>query len=215
MKHLLYKEWRLAMHPTALLFLPLSAMLLIPNYPYYVIFFYTSLGLFFICLTGRENRDIVFSMTLPVSRRAIVRARMMTALFLEAAQLLLSIPFAILRRSLSIPPNAVGMDANLSFFGLSLVLLGLFNLVFFTAYYRAPDRVGTAFVKASAAQGVFILLAETAAHAIPFVRENLDTPDPDQLPAKLILLAAGAVLFGLLTALAYRTAASSFEKLDI
>ena len=44
MKHLLYKEWRLAMHPTALLFLPLSAMLLIPNYPYYVIFFYTSLG---------------------------------------------------------------------------------------------------------------------------------------------------------------------------
>ena len=34
MKHLLNKEFRLAMHPTNLIFLTLSAMLLIPDYPY-------------------------------------------------------------------------------------------------------------------------------------------------------------------------------------
>ena len=34
MKHLLYKEWTLARHPTSILFLLLAAMLLIPNYPY-------------------------------------------------------------------------------------------------------------------------------------------------------------------------------------
>ena len=58
MKNLLLKEWRLALHPAALLFLCLSSMLLIPSYPYFVIFFYTCLGLFFICLSGRENKDI-------------------------------------------------------------------------------------------------------------------------------------------------------------
>ena len=63
MKQLLYKEWRLAMHPTALLFLGLSLMLLIPNYPYYVTFFYTTLGIFFICVNGRENRDITYMLT--------------------------------------------------------------------------------------------------------------------------------------------------------
>lgn len=52
MKTLLQKELRLALHPTAPLFLCLSAMLLIPNYPYCVVFFYTSLAVFFICLTG-------------------------------------------------------------------------------------------------------------------------------------------------------------------
>lgn len=39
MKALLYKEFTLSMHPAAVLFLGLSAMLLIPNYPYYVVFF--------------------------------------------------------------------------------------------------------------------------------------------------------------------------------
>ena len=48
MKNLLLKEYRLAMHPTVLIFLALSAMLLIPSYPYYVVFFYTALGVFFV-----------------------------------------------------------------------------------------------------------------------------------------------------------------------
>ena len=47
MLRLLQKEIRLAMHPTVPIFLLLSAMLLIPNYPYYVAFFYTGLGVFF------------------------------------------------------------------------------------------------------------------------------------------------------------------------
>ena len=50
MKELLKKEFTLALHPTGWLFLGLSAMVLIPNYPYYVIFFYTGLALFFTCL---------------------------------------------------------------------------------------------------------------------------------------------------------------------
>ena len=46
MKNLMRKELLLAMHPASMLFLLLSAMLLIPNYPYYVICFYTCLGTF-------------------------------------------------------------------------------------------------------------------------------------------------------------------------
>ena len=47
MKQLLYKEFRLVTHPLLPFFLLLSAMLLIPAYPFYVVFFYTTLGLFF------------------------------------------------------------------------------------------------------------------------------------------------------------------------
>ena len=58
MLNLLRKELRLAVHPTSWIFLGLSLMLLIPSYPYYVAFFYTGLGIFFTCLSARENQDI-------------------------------------------------------------------------------------------------------------------------------------------------------------
>lgn len=39
MKNLVYKEFRLAAHPTNYIFLSFAFMLLIPNYPYLVSFF--------------------------------------------------------------------------------------------------------------------------------------------------------------------------------
>ena len=90
MKSLLKKEFTLSMHPTGILFLGLSAMLLIPNYPYLVSFFYTGLAVFFICLNGRENGDIPFMMLLPVAKRDLVRARFMTVVALQIAQIILS-----------------------------------------------------------------------------------------------------------------------------
>ncbi|MDD4596245.1 MAG: hypothetical protein PHQ30_06030, partial [Candidatus Izemoplasmatales bacterium] len=68
MKNLLYKEFKLATHPTTYLFLSLGLMLLIPSYPGYVSFFYVSLSIFFIFLSGRENRDVFFTVSLPIRK---------------------------------------------------------------------------------------------------------------------------------------------------
>ena len=215
MKQLLYKELRLALHPAAIAFLALAPMMLIPNYPLYVVFFYTSLGLFFICLTGRENHDIAYTMSLPVAKRDLVHARILLAVLLEGAQTLLALPFAVLRQSLSIGTNLVGIDANAAFFGSSLLMLGLFNYVFFTSYYRAPDKVGRAFILGSIAEGVYMLIAETLVHVLPFARDVLDTPASEGTAAKLAVLAIGAAAFAVLTMLAGRRAVSSFETLDL
>ena len=85
MRLMLRKELRLALHPTAPMFLALSAMLMIPSYPYLVAFFYTGLAVFFTCLNGRENQDVFYSMLLPVAKRDLVRARFLTVTLLEAA----------------------------------------------------------------------------------------------------------------------------------
>ena len=215
MKHLLNKELRLAMHPAALIFLALSSMLLIPNYPLYVIFFYTSLGVYFICLSGRENHDITYTMSLPVTKRQLVRARILLAVLLEGSQLILAIPFAILRANLPIGANLVGMDANIAFFGSSLLMLGVFNYVFFVSYYSAPDKVGRAFIFGSIAEAVYMLIAETMVHVLPFARDVLDSPDPKGFAAKLGFLVIGAAAFTLLTLLAEKRAAAHFEKLDL
>ena len=39
MKNLLNKEFRLALHPTNIIFISFALMLLIPNFPYLVAFF--------------------------------------------------------------------------------------------------------------------------------------------------------------------------------
>lgn len=215
MKHLLRKELTLAMHPTNLIFLSLSCMVLIPNYPYEVIFFYTMLGLFFLCLSGRENHDIEYSMALPVRKTAVVHARIGFAVLIELTQLLLAIPFALLRQTLVPAANSVGMDANIAFFGLSLVLFGLFNILFFTSYYKSPAKVGKAFVWSSTVVFLFITVEIVLDHALPFFRDVLDTPDPLYLGAKLAVLLIGALSFVLLSFLADRVSARRIMALDL
>ena len=128
---LLKKEWKLVMMPVPLLFLLLSALVLVPNYPYYVTFFYTTLGIFLMMQSARENRDLYYMALLPVTKREMVWARFLLVLSVEALQVLVCVPFMLLRASYGSVKNAVGIEANVAFLGLSLVLLGLFNRIFF------------------------------------------------------------------------------------
>lgn len=215
MKNLLKKELLLSMHPTAPIFLILSMMLIIPNYPYYVVFFYTGLAVFFTCLMGRENNDVFYSLSLPIAKKDIVKARFAFVILLQLVQMITAIPFAIIRQNMPLPGNQVGMDANIALFGLSLVMFGLFNYIFFALYYKDVNKVGSAFVWSSIAVFVYMTIAETCTHVIPFVRDYLDTKDPQYLTYKLIVLAVGIVVYTFLTYVVYRKAVKSFEALDL
>lgn len=213
-KNLLYKEFKLSLHPTSLIFFALTAMLLIPNYPYYVVFFYTCLGVFFTCLQGRENHDIFYSLLLPIEKKDIVKARMGAVALVELAQIILAIPFMVLRGLMPLPGNQVGMDANWSLLGLSLVMLGIFNFVYFVYYYKHPQKVGTAFAWGSAAITLFMVISEAASHVVPFVAKVLDGSNAEHALAKLLTLLIGLLIFVLITYVAYRKSAHSFEALD-
>lgn len=215
MKDMLYKEFKLAMHPTSIIFLSLSAMMLIPNYPYYMTFFYTTLAIFFTCLSGRGNHDIFYTMTVPIRKRDIVKSRFFLIIILQFAQVITAIPFAIIRGAFNMPGNYVGMDANIAFFGLSFLMLGLFNLVFFTKYYKNTDKVGKSFLMGTIVVSLFIIIAEASAHAVPFVKNYLDTKDPEFLPYKLVVLAAGIILYIVLTFFSYHRSVRTFEALDL
>jgi len=212
---LLSKELRLAMHPTSLIFLGLSAMILIPNYPYLVTFFYTGLGVFFTCLSGRENHDIAYSVALPVRKSDVVKARFLFVVAIELVQAAIVVPFALIRARMPLPGNLVGMDANVAFFGFAFMLLGIFNAVFFGIYYRDVRKVGKAFGAASVWVFAFITVVEAACHVVPLFRDRLDRPDPEELGLKLAALALGALAFVALTVAAYFRARRDFERQDL
>lgn len=215
MLNLMKKELRLALHPTAPIFLALSAMLMIPNYPYLVVFFYTGLAVFFTCLNGRENHDVDYTMLLPVGKRDVARARILLVVLMELMQLLVAIPFAILRQKLIPEPNYAGMDANVALFALAFIQMGLFNLVFFRRYYKDVKQVGKSFAISCVVTVIYIGAVETMAHAVPFFRDMLDTPDPQHLSAKLGALLVGAVFFAAVTWLTCRRAERDFERQDL
>lgn len=203
------------MHPTCLIFISLSMLLIIPNYPYYVTFFYTGLGIFFTCLLGRENNDIEYMLLLPIKKTDVVKSRLMFAVILELIQIIFAIPFAILRQKIISEGNQVGMDANIALFGLSFIMLGFFNYIFFVNYYKNTYKVGVAFVKASIFMFIYMGVAETLTHIIPFMKNKLDTPDSQFVAEKLIVLAVGIIIFCTLTFAAYKKSKKLFDNEDI
>ena len=215
MKALQSKNWRLAMSPVPLLFLLLSGLILIPNYPYYVTFFYNSLGIFMWMQSLRENRDTAYMMLLPVTKAEMVRARLRTVVQLELLQLLACVPFMVLRASYGHLNNAVGIEANAAFLGLGLVQMGLFNLVFFPMHYRNAYDLGKPFLAASAAELFYIVLVEACDHVIPYMKTVCESYAlSDQLRQSPMLL-GGVALFALLTWAAERSSVRRFEKVDL
>ena len=212
---LLAKEFRLCLHPTVYIMLGLSAMVLIPNYPYAVSYFYMTLAIYFVCLTGRENHDPTYTLTLPVSRREIVRGRMLFACCLEAAQLIFSALFVWLKTKISAEPNLAGLDANLALPGQGMILFGLFNLIFFLGWYKDIQKIGGAFIKASVAVFLYITVGVVATYALPFVRDCLDTPDPQFTTGKLIYLGIALAFYLAATCLAVRLSEKRFETQDL
>lgn len=212
---LLKKEFTLTMHPTVPVMLLLGTMVLIPNYPYLVAFFYVTLSLFFTCLNARENNDAVFSLSLPVKKADLVRSRILFTCIIELISILLTAPFTVLSAKIAPQGNAAGMDANLVLLGQGLLLFGLFNLVFFASYYKDISRVGVPFVIASVVSFVLVGADVCLCYAVPYVKNVLDTPGFEHFAPKAVCLISGALSFAALTLLSYKISTKRFLKLDI
>ena len=212
---LLKKEFRLCLHPTTPIMPALSSLTLVPNYPYAVMYFYLTLGFFFICMNGREQHDVTYSLTLPVAKTDIVTARVLLFVVLELVQLALAGLMILLRRRILPDPNAAGMDANLALLGEGFLCYGLFHLVFFPSYYRDVNKVGVSFVKGSIVLFAFVIAEIVACYTVPLFRDVLDTPDPEHRSAKLLFLLGCALFYVLASFVALRISQKRFQKQDI
>ena len=58
--NLLYKEFRLALHPNLIVFTLMGPLILIPGYPYTMVFLFSLIGNFINLMYTRENNDIYY-----------------------------------------------------------------------------------------------------------------------------------------------------------
>ena len=212
---LLKKEWTLAMHPAAYIMLGLCVLVLIPNYPFGVSFFYGALGVFFICQSARENHDVTFTLTLPVAKRDAVTGRFLLATTYELLSLLLAAGMTVVHNALIHTQNGAGMEANLVLLGEGFFFYGVFNLLFFPLHYKDVSRVGVPFLISSGAMFILIALDVVLSYALPLWRDVLDTPDPEHLRVKLLFLLLCVGLYVAMTFIARKVSQKRFVKLDI
>jgi len=209
--NLLKKEFTLALHPTSVVFVFFAAFVFIPNYPYEVMCFFSCLSIYFMCLSGRENKDIFFTCMLPVQKGQIALARIVTA-----ALLLLS-AFLIVLKAFLLPEmiNQAGLDANLALIGWGFILFAVFNICYFPMYFKEPNKIGKPFLISSVILFLLIAAAVTASYTVPFIRNYIDKPGFAYLSYQIVVLLVGIIAYTLVTALATHLSVRRFEKVDI
>jgi ABC-2 type transport system permease protein len=215
MNNLLYKEFRLVIHPFFYLTTLFAVLILIPYWVYFVALMY----LLFIAVpnifvNAKAQNDTGFTVLLPVRKSDVVKARVMSIAILEIVQMAVAAIFVAISVSIN-PKGNFLIDANLAYLGCGLVLYGFFNLVFFSLFYTTAYKIG---IPLGVGLTVFTFLAgiiEVLVLFVPAVSNVLDGVAPSALLNQIPVLAAGVALFVGLTWLAYRLAAKNFETVDL
>ena len=210
---LLYKELRLAAHPNLFIFTFLGVLVIVPAYPYGMVFIFGCLAPFITFMYGRETNDIYYTALLPVKKRDTVKAKCLLLVLAQMTQLLISLPFAVLRVGLLPGGNPAGIEANVAYYGFGLVIYTIFNVIFLTQFFRDAHKVGIAFLLAVTPAALAVLAMEIIVHFPRFAW--LDSVEPAMLVRQLPILLTGVVVYITGNIAAYRISASRFERVDL
>lgn len=217
MRNLLRKELKLSASVLSYLFTAFGLMFFLPGYPVLCGAFFVTLGIFQSFQNARETNDILFSVLLPVTKRDIVKGKLLFVCLIELCGALLMgiavlVRMTVLRNAAVYRSNAL-MNANGFALGMAFLIFGLFNLIFVAGFFRTGYRFARPFVTYIVAAFLMILIAE-ALHHFPGLA-FLNAFGTEHLVQQLLLLAAGIAVWCLLTLLSYRKSCARFEKIDL
>lgn len=213
MFNLLYKELRLAAHPNLFIFTLLGVLVIVPAYPYGMVFIFGCLAPYITMMYGRETNDIYYSALLPVPKRDVVKAKCLLFVTAQITQVLISLPFAFLRVWILPDGNPAGIEANVAYYGFGLIIYALFNFIFLTEFFKTAYKAGRAFLLAVIPAVVVMTVMEVLSHIPPFAW--LDSVQTTDLLRQVPILCVGVVVYLIANISAYHIAARRFEVVDL
>lgn len=211
--NLLYKEVRLAAHPNLFIFTLMGPLLLIPGYPYTMVFIFSLIGNFINLMYTRETNDIFYSVLLPLKKSDVVLGKWLVLLLSQLITIIVSIPFAFLRLRLFSLPNPVGIEANIAFYGFGLLIFACFNFIFLTSYFKTIYKVGTSFLKGLIPATVIACIVEILAHfpALTWLDSVTFSNQMLQLP----ILATGIAVYSVMMWATYKISVRNFNQVNL
>ena len=148
MKSLLYKEFKLAMHPLIYVFVFLfPLMALIPTYPIVISFIYVCTCypiLFLGANKGQQSNDIYFSCLLPIRRKDIVKVRLFLLSIIQLISIVLVTIYgaigSLYKEDILIEAGDKISDVGFGFgqigsvIGFVLLCFSIYDLIFVTCF---------------------------------------------------------------------------------
>ncbi len=217
MRNIMRKEMKLSASPLSYLFILFGFMFFLPGYPVLCGAFFTTLGIFQGFQFAREANDIVFSALLPISKKDVVKGKYLFVCFIEVCSLFLMLFSSLIRMTVlsgaaAYRANAM-MNANLFAVGGAMLVFGLFNVIFLGGFFKTAYKIGKPFVAYIIAAFLMIGVLESLHHITGL--QAVNAFGFDRFGLQLLLLAAGAAAFLVMTLLSYKTACRNFERIDL
>lgn len=213
MSNLLYKELRLAAHPNLYIFTAMGVLVIVPAYPYGMVFLFGCLALFITFMYGRETNDIYYTSLLPIKKIDTVKAKFLLVVLAQMTQVLISLPFAFLRVYVLPEGNPAGIEANVAFYGFGFIIYVIFNFVFLTEFFKSGYKAGKAFLFGIIPATLFVIIMEVIVH-FPKYRW-LDSVEPAMMIQQLPILLIGLLLYIIGMFAAFQVSAKRFERVDL
>ena len=224
MKALLYKEFKLAMHPICYVFIvAFPLMVLIPSYPIAVGFIYTLVCYPIIFLganKGQQSNDLLYSTLLPIRKKDIVLARVFTIVILQFAFIALTsalVPLSLLiKQSIASSSDKPVVDAG---FGLqsyvlvlAIVIIGyaLADIIFFPIYYKNGKSIVMSTLMTIIG---FVIYTGIFTIALPYI-PGLEFLNQLPLYIQFIVLGVALLIYFLIHLVVYKVSSKRLEKVD-
>ena len=222
MKALLYKEFKLAMHPICYIFICMfPLMILIPSYPIGIGFIYILSCypiLFLGANKGQQSNDLLFSTLLPVRKKDIVLARIITCSIMQFAFMAIMAALLPIASQIhaSIPGEEIpglGINAFVSVLAIAVVGYSIADLIFFAIYYKH----GKSIVMSTLLTLIgFIIYLGVLTIGMPFIpglewyKDTLSGP----LWIQFIILGGALILYVALHFVTYKVSSKELERVD-
>ena len=229
MKALIYKEFKLSMHPMCYVFMfAFPLMVLIPSFPLGIgsIYILSAYPILFLGANkGQQSNDLLYSTLLPVRKKDIVLARIITVMVMQFAFLLLEAaltPLAnIIQGSISTssqgagPKNpGIGTDGIVSLIALSLLGYGIADLIFFPIYYKKGRSIVMSTLLMILGYVLYIGIFTIALPMIPGCEWYLKIMSGSGYGVQFIILGVVLALDALIHFLVYKISAKRLENVD-
>ena len=230
MKALIYKELKLAMHPICYVFIALFPfMILIPSYPIAIGFLYvlTCYPILFLGANkGQQSNDLLYSTLLPIRKKDIVKARIMTVLLMHLVFIALTsalYPLAVFinnsinEASLAADPSAKpvavpGLGLHSYVLVLAIVIIGyaISDLIFFPIYYKNGKSIVMSTLMMILG---FVLYLGIFTIGLPFI-PGLEWINELPLYVQFIALGVSIIIYIALHLVVYKVSYKRLEKVD-
>ena len=213
---LVKREFTLATPWQIYLFAILGIMTCIPSYPSIVGFGYVALAIFTVAQQRKINRDMEFTIALPVERKSVVSANAIFLVGFEGLFLVFGVIGALIARFITAPAgNIVGLDANFTLFGAVLLSYSAFNYIYLTQFFKTVYKAGKAVLLGILAFVILYGLIEVLVNLIPGANAIFDGYNIANLGYRIIAFIVSAGVFVIINFWAVMRAQKNFEKVNL